>query len=198
VRQRLDRFGVEDILQNLSGDIGIEVHSVSARSPSAALVAGVKDEGKMQDSLDHLVHQLSQQAGTPAQVTSEDYRGVTIKSVPPDSASGIAPAWAAADGVAILATSPDEVKAALDAHAGSDVTTSSNFHAAAARVQLANQEILYVDVGRVLDTVEAQTSPTSLDELRPLIDNVRPVKSTILTASSDGDVQHVRWFFLIP
>jgi Protein of unknown function (DUF3352) len=198
VQEQLDKYGVKDILQNLSGDIGVEVHSVSSLAPEAALVAGVKDEGKMQTSLDNLVARLGQESGTSIQVTSEDYHGVAIKSVPADPTSGIAPAWAVTDGVAILATSPDEVKATLDAHGGDDVTTSSNFQAAAARVQLANQEILYVDVARVLDTVEAQTSPESLAEFRRITENVRPVKSTILTASSDGDVQRIRWFFLIP
>ncbi|MFL5796496.1 MAG: DUF3352 domain-containing protein [Actinomycetota bacterium] len=199
VQEQLDRFGVKDILQNLSGDIGVELHQVSSTdAPVAAVVAGVKDEGKMQASLDHLAQQLAQESGSSASPTSEDYHGVTIKSVEADPSIGLAPAWAVTDGVAILATTPDEVRAAIDAHSGNDVTAAPNFQAAAARVQLDNQEVLYVDVGAVLDAVEAQTSPDALGEFRRVTENVRPVKATILTAATDGDVIKVRWFFLIP
>ena len=198
VQQQLEKYGVKDILQNLSGDIGVELHSVSSEATNAALVAGVKDEGKMRASLDHLAQQLAQEAGSSASPTSEDYHGVTIKSVEVDPSIGMEPAWAVTNGVAILATTPDEVRAVIDAHSGDDVTTASNFQAAAAHVQIANQEVVYVDVGAVLDSVEAQTSPDSLGEFRQMTENVRPVKSTILTAATDGDVLEIRWFFLIP
>jgi hypothetical protein len=199
LRTQLDKYGVKDILGNLSGDIGVEVHRVGqGGAPSAALVAAVKDEGKMQDSLDRLAAQLIQDSGASAKPTSEDYQGVTIKSVVDPNSPEVAPSWAVTDGVAILATSADEVKAAIDAHAGDDVTADATFQQAAARVELDNQSMLYVNVQSVLDAVQARIPPEGLEGFTNAIENVRPLKATVLTSTTDGDVVKVRWFFLVP
>jgi hypothetical protein len=197
--REMAKYGVKDILSNLAGDIGVEVDLGTPSSfPRGALVAAVKDEGKMRDSLDDVIDQLNSDGDTTFEPRTEDYHGVTIKSVQPDETNrDFVPAWAVTDGVVIIGTTPDEVKAAIDAHRGEDITDDSTFQQAVAHVDSETPGMFYVNVAKVLDFVEA-TSRDMAQAMQPVLDNVRPLKATILASSSEGDVITVRWFFLIP
>jgi hypothetical protein len=197
-RDQLEEYGVKDILANLSGDMGITVGpGRSTDAPVAALVAAVKDEANMKTSLERLASKLAEDADVKP--TSETYQGVSIESLPVDEGDeGILPSWAVTDGVAIVASNPDAVKAAIDAHAGEDVTDSPTFQQAAAKVDLENSGMLYVDVRAALDAVETTMSGSALEDFQRFTENVRPVKATIIEGSSDGDVLSLRWFFLVP
>jgi hypothetical protein len=199
VKEQLDKFGVQDILSNLSGDIGVEVSpGTSGGTPQAALIAGVTDEAKMKSSLDRLVQQMAAEGGSEVQRKSETYKGVEIESVGNPSDPNVVPSWAVADGVAIIATSPDEVKAALDAHDGENITGTPTFEQTAARIDLENNVMLFVDVQKVLGLVPAGNGADGLPDFDSIVENLRPLKATALVASSDGDVFSVRWFFLVP
>jgi hypothetical protein len=194
VQRRIDQLGVKDVLSNLSGDMTVSVGPGREGQPGGALVAAVKDEGKMRSALDALAGKL---ASGQAQPTSETYKGVTIESIKPPNA-GVEPAWAVTDNVAIIGTTPDDVKAAIDAHAGSDITSSSTFQQAAARIDLSNGSLFYADISKILDAVEQQVPSGELGGFQEVYANLRPLKATILQSGLDGDVLTVRWFFLVP
>ena len=91
------------------------------------------------------------------------------------------------------------MKAAIDAHAGDDITDSPTFQQAAARIDLANAGMLYVDVRAALDTFEANLSGSALEEFQRTTENLRPVRATVLEISGEGDdVISLRWFVLVP
>jgi hypothetical protein len=198
---QMEEFGVKDILSNLAGDIGVEVDpGLAGGTPRGALIAAVKDEGKMQASLDKLATKLAGESGSGVKPVSTTYKGVTIKSIQPEAGTGeeFVPTWAVTDGVAIIATSPAEMKAVIDAHQGQDITDDATFQEAAAQVDLEGSPLAYVDVRRVVAAYVAALPDFMKDDLGPTLDNVKPVKATILSAGGDGDVTTVRWFFLIP
>ncbi len=198
IRRRIDQLGIKDVLSNLSGDMAVSVGPGAQGRPGGALVAAVKDEAKMRSALDALAGKLAGHG--PARFVSESYKGVTIKSLQSStpSDSGIAPSWAVTDGVAIVGTTPDDVKAAIDAHAGDDITSSSTFKEAAARIDLNNGSLFYADVSKILDAVEQQMPSGDLAGFQQVTANLRPVKATILQSGLGGDVLTVRWFFLVP
>jgi Protein of unknown function (DUF3352) len=202
VNRQIEHLGVKDVLAQLSGDLGVEVDQGSGGGvPSGALIASVKDEGAMKAALDKLVSNLGQlgSSGPVPKPTSQTYQGVTIESLQLDpSNTDVVPSWAVTDGVAIIATTPDEVKAAIDAHKGNDITDSSTFQQAAAAVDLDSTAMAYVDVGKVLDAVQANLSGFDLASFKKEVENVRPVKASIVASTSDGDVVGFRWFFLVP
>jgi hypothetical protein len=203
VDQQLQSLGVKDILSNLSGDMAVEVSpgSDGGGVPGGALIAAVKDEAKMKTSLDRLATKLlaqGGQAGGPVKPTSETYKGVTIESISQPGDQSIAPAWAVTNGVAIIATTPAEVKAAIDAHGGEGITSSANFQQAATHVDLNSGNLVYADISAILDAVETNVSSGGDAATEAILANVRPVKATILQSGLDGDVLTVRWFFLVP
>jgi hypothetical protein len=199
-RKELEAFGVKDILSNLSGDIGVEVNPGKAgAAPGGALIASVKDEDKMRASLDKLATKLAEESDSGVEPKSETYKGVTIESVQPDpSDDELVPAWAVTDGAVIVATSPEEVKAAIDAHEGADITTDPTFQQTAEQVDVEGLAFAYIDVRRVLTAYAAALPDFENDDFEPVLDNIRPVKATALSANADGDVVTARWFFLIP
>jgi hypothetical protein len=162
--------------------------------PGGALVAAVKDESRMRSALDAVAAKLAPDGG--AKPTSVTYKGVTIESI--RVGPTLAPSWAVTDGVAIVGTTPDDVRAAIDAHAGNDITSSSTFRQAAARIDLDNGSLFYADVSKILDAVEAQVPSGELAGFQQVTANLRPVKATILQSGLDGDVLTLRWFFLVP
>jgi hypothetical protein len=59
-------------------------------------------------------------------------------------------------------------------------------------------DLVYADVTRILDTVEANMSSGDLADFRKVTENLRPIKATILQSGVDGDVLTMRWFVLVP
>ncbi|HEX9375362.1 MAG TPA: DUF3352 domain-containing protein [Actinomycetota bacterium] len=191
----LDQLGVRSLIANLGGDIGLEVQPGTTSTPGGAIFAQAKDGDQMQAQLDTVMDRLAE--GAP--VRSQDYKGTTIKSiqVPDLQQMGWEPAWAVVDGVGIVATSPQAVQNAIDAHGGSDVTTADRFEQAAQHVDLENNVIAYVDVGSALDAVRATMPPDDRPDFDKGAENVRPLKAVILSSTSSDDAVEEQWFFLI-
>ncbi len=191
----LDQLGVQSVIANLGGDIGLEFQPGTKSTPGGAIFAQAKDGGQMQAALDELFDRVAE----GADVRSQDYKGTTIKSiqVPDLREMGWEPAWAVVDGVGIVASAPQALEAAIDAHGGSDVTTGERFEQAAGHVDLDSKAILYVDVGGVLEAVRA-TVPADLQaDFDQGVENVRPLKAVVLSATSSGDSAEEQLFFLI-
>jgi len=195
--EQIDRLGVRELVGNLAGDLGVEVGPGTGPAPGGALVAAVTDDGKMQSFLDGLADRLSN--GT-ADVHSQSYHGTKISSVTVSAAEsmGWEPAWAVVDHTGLLASSPGEVRAAIDAHSGANVTSAPTFRRASAHVARENQGMVYVDVGGILDAVRGSIGAGEAGPFDEVTKNIRPVKAMILSGTNSGDVVREQWFFLIP
>jgi Protein of unknown function (DUF3352) len=160
----LQQFGVTGsggIVNHLSGDAGIEVEQLPGQTvPAGALLLHTDSTDAAQSFLDHLMSSLCGQTGAcdPSQVTRQVDQGVTISSVPLTGAagSGVEPAWAVSGGWAIIGSTPDEVRAALDSHAsGSNITTSPAYRAVTSHVGASNNGMFYIDVHAVVSAIRS-------------------------------------------
>jgi Protein of unknown function (DUF3352) len=196
VSSQVDQLGIRDLIGNLAGDLGLEVGPGTGPAPGGAVVAAVNDDTKVRTSLNALALRL---AGGSAQVETRDYKGTAISSVrvPRLASIGWEPAWAIVDHTAIVASSADEVEATIDAHTGADVTQAPTFRQASGHVQRANQGMVYVDVGAILDAVRASIGPSETAHFDDVTKNVRPVKAMVLAGTNSGDLVQETWFILI-
>jgi uncharacterized protein DUF3352 len=154
----LDRLGLtgpDGVVANLTGDASIEVSPGAGRYPTGALVLGTTDAGGMRAILDRISGEVvgaiaSSSAPAPAWA-STTYRGVEIRSldISGDQASSVRPSYAVVDGVAILAASPEAIRASLDAHEGESIASEGTFRAAVAAIDGVDRQLLYVDVDGV-------------------------------------------------
>jgi hypothetical protein len=223
-RQALDDLGLTGpggVIAHLTGDGGLEAGPGPTIFPAGAILVGTNDEPGMQRFLDRAAdmalqgiarEQLASVAplGTSStgslsalpdfQVQKQTYRGVTISYVPvPELGSyGVAPAYAVSGGMAILASSPEEVKAVLDAHAGGgNVTAAANFRDATG-MRIRNSGMMYLDVEAIAAAIR-ETLPAfdQQDYDAHVAPNLMPVKAFLLTQQNGSDQISSRIFVLI-
>ena len=154
----------------------------------------------MQRFLDNAATELAKGSapGTPSAFQTQEYRGVTIHFTPVPNLrnSGVEPAYAVANGFGILATSPDEVKAVIDAHGGSNITGAPTFRDAQAQVPQGTQ-LLYLDVQSILGALGPELHNFFGTQFTLIEPNLRPVKALIITGETSGHVLTSHLFALI-
>jgi Protein of unknown function (DUF3352) len=139
------QLGLDDTLAALTGDLALEVSPGSGPVPVAgAILIGIHDGPAAQRTLDGLAQVVlaAQRKGSShgpgARWRTTKYHATTIRflDVPSLSSSGVLPAYAVADGAAIIASSPAEVRRVLDTKDGRDpdISTSSGYRSALAQV----------------------------------------------------------------
>ncbi|MGH2529627.1 MAG: DUF3352 domain-containing protein [Actinomycetota bacterium] len=209
---QLERLGVDEAIETLTGDAGFEASPGGAGGlPAGAFLMGTNDEATMRGFLGN-VAELSVAAlidpfsgggfgGGPPVSEQEEYKGVTITwfSVPDAAAVGVAPAYAVTDGMAIIASSPEEVKDLIDARSGGGtITSAARFQQVMAHADAENTVLFYVDIEVVTAAIRDALSPeeqASFDaDVRP---NLDPLKAYITTGTSSPERSMVRMFLLI-
>lgn len=207
----LTQLGVPEAVAALSGDTGIEVSPGSVGAfPAGAFLLGTDDEAAMQRFLDDLAQYTLQFLGSefsagggqvPFFPEEEEYQGVQITSFPiPDlSLVGVAPAYAVTDGMAIVASSPEEIKDLIDARTGGrNITASDRFQQALGHAAVENTAIYYVDIeavtGAVRDALPPEQQASFDADVGP---NLEPLKAFIFTTSGTAERSTGRMFLLI-
>lgn len=197
-------LGISDALATLTGDAGIEVTPGSGPIPTGAFLLGTNDTASTQEFLDKVSRLASSELGAasgdtlPAWVT-EDYNGVTINELPiPEAASsGVEPSYAVTDGMVIIGASSDAVKASIDAHSsGSSITTSPTFTQALGHVDAENNQLFYADVQAIVGGVK-EAFPEEDTFFASGLANLTPIKSVIVTSTSDSNGQSAKMFIVI-
>ena len=197
VKQITDQIGLDDkVLGDLTGDIGIEVGPGTGQTPSGALLLGTKNESGTQQFLDRLAAFASEQqsSGQPVTFQSVTYKGVTIKVAtgPGAEEPGIQPAYAVTGGMGIVGTTPDAVKAVIDAHSGANITGSSNFSDTFSQLEHSNNALLYADIEAILSKVVPPGEiPSEVQS------NLSRLKAAALDVTASSDRISTRLFFLI-
>jgi len=185
--------GPQGVLTHLTGDLAVEVRSHAGSAvPGGALLLGVDDAAAVRGFLDRLAGGSSALAATH----TETYRGAQITSLAVGvlGDTGIAPAYAVTGGMAIIGSSPAEVRAAIDAHAsGARVTTAPGFVAAGGFSP--GDPILYLDLDRIRSAVEgvlpADVANTYDTDLKA---NLAPLHALRITGQGTGAQATARLF----
>ncbi len=161
--QALDQLGItgsSGIISHLTGDGGIEVEQVpGAHVPSGALLIATDSSSATQSFLDQLATRAcaaTQGCGSPA-ATRQTYQGVTVSTITIRGVDGseLSPSWAVDNGWAIVASTPAEVRAVIDAKRGSNITTSPQYRAVAGQVGSNNNSMFYLNVQKLVAAVRA-------------------------------------------
>jgi len=196
IKQTTDQIGLTTgVLSDLTGDIGLEYGPGPTQAPSGALLIGTKDEDASRRFLDRVAQFASQQSSDQSvSFTSETYKGVTIKVAQGAQVAeeGIQPSYAVTSGMGIVGSSPDAVKAVIDAHDGDNIGSAPNFADAASSVDLSNSALLYVDVEALLSRfLQPGSLPPEVET------NLARLKAAVLDVSSSADTVTARVFVLI-
>jgi hypothetical protein len=203
--------GPQGILPHLTGDLGVEVELGNNSIPSGALLIGTNDAAAMNAFLGKLLG-IAQALGvgssrgglltpgfTPASMgktTTSTYHGVVITTWNAAGLGGVAPSYAVLDRMGILASTPAEVKAVIDAHtAGSNITTDPTYQAASGGSLAQATGIIYVNVGRVASVLEKLPTSSSMDTKAAAY--LAPLKAVMLTATSQTGAAVERLFVVI-
>jgi hypothetical protein len=205
----LNELGVPEAIAALSGDAGFELSPGTVGAiPAGALLLGTDDEATMQRFLDDLgrfaVGFLRRTSGSAGQIPlgpeEEEYQGVRITSFPiPDLSFAVVPSYAVTDGMAIVASSPEEIKDLIDARTGGrNIMASDRFQQALGHAEAENTAIYYVDIeavtGAVRDALPPEEQASFDADVGP---NLEALKAFIFTTSGTADRSSGRIFLLI-
>ncbi len=128
------------------------------------------------------------------------YEGVGISALRlPGGGGAIAPAYAVTNGVAIIASSPEEIRDAIDARSRHRAVTSSpNFTNAMAATGTRGTGLVYVDVRGVAAAIRRSLPPDLAAEFdRDVAPNLAPVRAFAVTSTGSTREMSVRMFLAI-
>src|SRR6202165_2843000 len=219
--------GPAGVLPHLTGDAGLEVSFGQNGLPARAILLGTDDARTMNAFFAKLLALAEGAAGssfggsgagssgapsgvavTPpaSQFTKTTYRGVVITSWASPllgqlgAGETFIPSYAVLDGMGILASTPAEVKAIIDAHKGAATIASDATYKTASAASLTKPSaIVFVDVAKLLNAIRQSPlgSQTGLGSSSTLGANADPFKAVIVTAASQADRSTERFFVII-
>jgi hypothetical protein len=195
----VDQYGLKDAVKDLSGDFGVEV-SPGTFLPSGAVLIGTSDEAATKAFLDRLATlvagEMSPFGGGGGSFQHLTYEGVDITYLPLEDMPGFEIAYTVHDGMAVVATSTDEVKSVLHARSsGDDITQAANFEEAVGD-RVVNDGMLYLDVEAIVRAVRDVLPPDARAEFDSDIQpNLEPIRALAVTGSGGSSVTRV--FLLI-
>lgn len=215
--------GPGGVLKHLTGDLGLEVAFGRSGLPAGAILLGTDDTKIMNAFFNKLLGLAEGAAGSfggagsgfgsssssptvpPAShIKTTNYRGVVITTwSSPDLGQlggAVAPSYAVLDGMGILASTADEVKAIIDTHKDGATIASDQTYKTASAASIANPSaIIYVDIARLLEAIRQSPlgSQSGLGADSTAYANLAPLKATMLTTASQGDRAVERFFVII-
>ena len=162
-----------DLLPLLDRETGLAFSGVGPGGPRGQLLLRPSDSAAAQGTLDRLRDALSSRGAT---VTTRDASGVPITTVAAPQLGSVS--YALSDGVVILALTPDDVAAALAAHAdGQTLVASSGYRRTFEAIGGRAGAELYVDLPRVLSASGLQIDLST--ETRDMLTHISGVALTL-------------------
>jgi hypothetical protein len=215
--------GPGGVLAHLTGDAGVEVGFGRTGLPAGAILLGTDDTKIMNAFFNKLLglaegatgsfggagSSFGSSSSSPAvppasHIKTTNYRGVVITSwTSPDLSSlggALAPSYAVLDGMGILASTPDEVKAIIDTHKDGATIASDQTYKTASAASIANPSaIFYVDIARLVEAIRQSPlgSQPGLGADSAVYANLAPLKATMLTTASQADKAVERFFVIV-
>ena len=191
--------GPDGVLQHLTGDAGLEATVDPSITPAGALMIGTDNAASM-DKFFAGVLTLVTQEQTRATTTTTTYRGVKITTLDlhePLLAGGLSPSYAVVDGMGIVGSRRAEVVAVINAHKDHHSISADPTYMAARQASLSNPTgILYLNVARVVSTLERSPMMASAGLNSKTRADLAPLKSFIVTGttSQDGILERIILF----
>ena len=204
VKQATDSVGLtgpQGILPHLTGEFALEAELDQSSFPTGALIIGTNDANRMRTFLGGILG-LATQGGSQVKPQTSIYRGVSITTI---AIPGVGlqnhflPAFAVLDGMGVLASTPGELKAIIDAHKDKRAIAADASYAAAARASLPDPSaVFYVDLAKIVKAIQTapQGSPVAGLHLKTG-DNLAPLKGFIVTSASKTDAMVERFVVLV-
>jgi len=218
--------GPGGVLPHLTGDAGLEVEFGRTGLPAGAILLGTDNAQSMNAFFAKLLALAEGVAGssfggsgagsgfgapsavTPpaSHVTKTTYRSVVITSWTSPMLGQLGagdvfvPSYAVLDGMGILASTADEVKAIIDAHKGGATIASDPTYKTASAASLAKPSaIVYVDIAKLVDVIRKSplASQAPLGAGSSLSANIGPLKAMMMTTASESDRAAERFFVII-
>jgi hypothetical protein len=211
--------GPAGVLPHLTGDAGLEVSFGQNGLPAGAILLGTDNASTMNAFFARLLALAEGAAGSsfgsppgvavtpPASSLSRTtYRGVVITSWASPllgqlgAGETFIPSYAVLDGMGILASTPAEVKAIIDAHKGAATIASDPTYKTSSAASLAKPSaIVYVDIARLLNAIRQSPlgSQAGLSSSSTLGANADPFKAVVITAASQADRATERFFVIV-
>src|ERR1700674_891402 len=211
--------GPAGLLPHLTGDAGLEVSFGPNGLPAGAILLGTDDARTMNAFFAKLLALAEGVAGssfgspsgvavTPpaSHLTTSTYRGVVVTSWASPllgqlgAGETFIPSYAVLDGMGILASTPAEVKAIIDAHKGAATIASDATYKTASAASLTKPSaIVFVDVAKLLNAIRQSPlgSQTGLGSSSTLGANADPLNAVIVPAASQADRSTERFFVII-
>jgi hypothetical protein len=197
------QLGLSDALGALTGDGAFEA-GPGGRYPAGALLLGSSNDAAVEAFLSRLGDMAAGPLagnGRKASWRSSTDGGVRIRTlhVPALARNGIEPSYAVSGGLAIVASSPEEVRRVLDARTtGSNLTSSDTYRAAVAHVDAGSDALLYVDIGNVSKGVRDHLTARERAEFdADTAIWLRHLKALALSQSTGDSGYSMRMFLLI-
>ena len=193
--------GPTGILPHLTGDLGLEVELGNNSIPTGAILIGTNSAAAMNTFFGKLLAVAAEtsQQNPGGGIVKTTYRGTVITSWTSRAFSqvpGFAPSYAALDGMGILASSPAEMRAVIDAHVGgSNITADPTYQAASAASLRSPAGIMYVNVARVVSVIEKLPTSSAMDTKATAY--LAPIKALMFTATSHTSDALERFFVAI-
>lgn len=218
--------GPGGVLPHLTGDAGLEVEFGRTGLPAGAILLGTDNAQSMNAFFAKLLALAEGVAGssfggsgagsgfgapsavTPpaSHITKTTYRSVVITSWTSPMLGQLGagdvfvPSYAVLDGMGILASTADEVKAIIDAHKGGATIASDPTYKTASAASLAKPSaIVYVDIAKLVDVIRKSplASQAPLGAGSSLSANIGPLKAMMMTTASESDRAAERFFVII-
>lgn len=203
ILEQLGVTGPNGIVDHLSGDAGIDLTPASgATVPGGALAIGTDSQSAAQQFMTGLVATVcSGFLCDASQLTHQQYDGADITSVSPSTgASGFEPSWTVVNGWIIAGSTPDQVKAAVDAyHSGHNVTGNADYGAVMSQVGGgSNNGAFFADVQPLLSAIRA-AMPSDLQSQydSSVGPNLKPIKAFGMAVHNASDHVSFNLFTLI-
>src|SRR5438093_1332536 len=193
VRKATDSAGLtgpQGILQHLTGDFAVEAELDRSAFPSGAVMLGTDDATRMRNFFNGILGLAA--GGQVGRSTTSTYRGGTITTM---AIPGIGtqdhflPAFAVLDGMGILASTPTELKAIIDAHKDHTAITRDATYGAAATASLPNPvSVFYLDLAKIVKAIETAPAGSAVQGLHlKATANLTPLRAFMLTSESGPD-----------
>ena len=132
----------------------------------------------------------------PPQWLTETYEGVSISYLQDRSLAemGVRPAYAVANGSAVVASTVEEIKNVIDTANGESIQTDTTFTEAVTAMGDHDESLFYLNIQGVKDAI-VSSDPGSIP---PEIDqNLEPLKAFVVGSRSTDDAQNAKLLLLI-
>ena len=191
-------------LAHLTGDASLEFGG-DTQLATGALLLGTDDEASLSRTLTSfmnfaVVGSKNYPASQRITVKTQTYRGVTmtIMTEPELAIYGVSPTVAVTGDAGIIASSPQEAKALIDAHAlGHGIATSANFSAASREIYSDYDSLFYFDLGEFSTSLRTFFKGSDPLQLDAQLGKATPIKAIMVAAQAAGDRLSERIFVLI-